>query len=187
MQRLLSTFLAAMLLSCRQPAAKVTSDFSGWPIDVNQLISSIQTRTGCKIEIKEEFKDKISPTAPYGFILSVHSRSDAVRQKVLDSAFPSIIDGLKAKGCKILSTEPTSCKTDFRFVYAGTLTHGSLTLKKLSDEGCVELIICLSEDIPNDTANQAEQPGAAQPATQPADKVPEKDQPPPPTSKDNPR
>ena len=40
---------------------------------------------------------------------------------------------------------------------------------------------------PPDSKRKAEQPGAAQPATQPADKLSVKDQPSPPTSKDSPR
>lgn len=151
MPRLLTLFIAAILLACKGPPVKVTSDFSGWPIDINRLISNIQTSTGWKIDIKEEFKHKISPTAPSGCILFVHSQSEDRRKEVLDSAFKAINDSLKANGCRILSTDPTSDKTDFRFVYTGTSTHGSITLKGLSEKEGVQLIICLLEDLPNDS------------------------------------
>jgi hypothetical protein len=155
MPRLLTLFIAAILLSCKGPPVKVISEFSGWPIDIDRLISSIQTSTGCKIDIRDEFKHKISPTAPSGCILFVHSQSEDRREDILNSAFKAINDSLKANGCRILSTDPTSCKTDFRFVYAGTSTHGSITLKGLSEKKGVQLIICLLEDWPNDTVRQA--------------------------------
>ena len=48
-------------------------------------------------------------------------------------------------------------------------------------------IVVLVVEPSGDKGKEAEQPGAAQPATQPADKPPVKDQPPTPTSKDAPR
>lgn len=155
MQRLLTTFIAAALLSCRPPSPKVTSDFSGWPVDINKLISSIQTSTGSKVEIQEEFNYMISPTAPSGFILFVHSQAEERREDVLGSAFSTISDSLKANNFKLLSTEATSDKTDFRFVYTGKLDHGSITLKGLTYKDGVQLIICLLP--PDDTLNKAEQ------------------------------
>ena len=158
MPRILTLFIAAIFLSCKGPPVKVVSDFSGWPVDINRLINSIQTSTGCKIDLKEEFKHKISPTAPSGCILFVHSQSENRREEILNSAFAAINDSLKAKGHRILSTDPTSCKTDFRFVYSGTSTHGSITLKALSEKEGVQLIICLLEDFPNNTVKQAVAP-----------------------------
>jgi hypothetical protein len=145
---LITLVVAVMLVSCRQPVAKVTCDFSGWPIDVNQLISRMQTDTGCKIEIQEESKHMLSPTTPSGCVLFVHNLAEDRRDEVLGVAFASINDGLKANGYKILSTAPTSCKTDYRFVYTGTLSHRSITLKGLAAKGGVLLMIGLAEDIP---------------------------------------
>lgn len=142
---------AVCILSCKGPAAKVTSDFSGWPINMNSLISDIQANTDGKIEIKEEFENKITPTASSGCILFVPSQSEDSRNEVLGLAFTAINNRLKGNGYKILSTEPTSCKTDFRFVYTGPSKHGSITLKGLTEKDGVQLIICLLEDIPNVT------------------------------------
>lgn len=157
MQKFLIVIFASLLFSCKGPAVKVASDFSGWPIDVNRLISDIQTSTGCEIKIQEEFQEKLSPTAPSGCILFVHNSAEDRREKVLTSAFTAINNGLTAKGYKIISTNATSCKTDYRFVYSGASNHGSITIKGLADNEGVQLIVCLLEDQPNPSRSKSKQ------------------------------
>ena len=65
-----------------------------------------------------------------------------------------------------------------RFSYSAHYGEGSLYLSHLPGRYLTSAML----ESPN-----AEQPGAAQPATQPEDKPPVKDQPPTPTSKDAPR
>jgi len=145
---LLCLFLGS-LLSCKGPSIQVTSNFSGWPIDVNRFISDVQTSTGCEIEIKEEFADRLSPTAPSGCILFVRSEADDSREEVLSSACTALTDGLTANGYKILSTDPTSDKTDYRFVFKGLSRNGSITLKGLAEKDGVQLMVCHLEEIPH--------------------------------------
>lgn len=149
MPKVLIAVFASMLFSCKGPAVKVASDFSGWPIDVNRLISDVQTSTGCEIEIQEEFAHKLSPTAPSGCILFVRCEVDDSREEVLKSACTAVTDGLTANGYKILSTDPTSDKTDYRFVFAGLSRNGSITLKGLAEKDGVQLIVGLLEEMPH--------------------------------------
>jgi hypothetical protein len=141
MIKLFSICIAVCLLSCEKPPAKLASDFSGWPIDMNGLISDMQVSTDGQIEIREEFEEKISPTVPYGCILFVPNKSEDSRKEVLNLASNSITHRLEKNGYKILSTDATSDKTDFRFVYEGKSTRGSITLKGLYEEEGVQLVI----------------------------------------------
>ena len=141
MPKFLIVVFASILFSCKGPSVKVVSDFSGWPIDVNRFISSLQTSTGSPIEIKEEFTHKLSSTAPSGCIFFVRSEADDSREEVFKSACTAVTEGLTANGYKILSTDPTSDKTDYRFVFTGLLRNGSITLKGLADKGGVQLIV----------------------------------------------
>ncbi len=148
MSKFLLLLFFSILSSCKGPSVKVASDYSGWPIDVNRFISSLQTSTGSPIEIQEEFAHKLSPTAPSGCIFFIRSEADDSRKEVLKSACTAVTEGLTANGYKILSTDPTSDKTDYRFVFTGLSRNGSITLKGLTDKGGVQLIVCLLEDIP---------------------------------------
>lgn len=145
MIKLFSICIAVCLLSCEKPPAKLASDFSGSPIDMNGLISDMQASTDGQIEIREEFEGKISTTVPYGCILFVPNQSDDSRNEVLNLASTSIAHRLEKNGYKILSRDATSDKTDFRFVYEGKSTHGSITLKGLVEAEGVQLIIGILE------------------------------------------
>lgn len=161
-KRLIAT-VASALISCavfftafydRTP--KVASDFSGWPIEINDVIRSIAKSTDCKIEIQNEFNHKIPGGPASGCSLLVRRRSDDRPKDALSAGASAIIQALEEKGCRVISTKATSCKTDFRFAYVGASTHGSITLKALGYKEGVQLIIDLLENIPNDTVTSSQ-------------------------------
>ena len=164
MKKILTTAIAVSVITCgviltvfvdRTP--KMKSDFSSWPIDVNGLIRKIGKSTDRTIEIQEEFAPGSSGGAPYGCSLLVHRRSDDHGLNPLFAAASAITQALEEKGYRVISTEATSCKTDYRFAYVGNSTHGSITLKALGEKEGVQLIIFLLGDIPNDNMKKAEQ------------------------------